>query len=271
VTTKPSAIASNGRAISVQQASLKTAAVTIKALVIDRRQVTLAVFRQLIEEPLVDAETGRFNGLPWGRVNYHPQKRCASAYAPFHLHVIWQKGEELRRATEHAPPPFEVSPDLDRLTDCWGVLAYGNPSTSHINWVSASRGKYARVSFAEELPWVPCRIEGTVASSIDLLKGPPPDLPSAEPDCTCGRSYGHDADCEYRRWVDVRDEYDRRARARATAEAAWHEVGRRAGTNAIDEIADAIRNELRKQIGAYGEHVHRWQELQALDQLFIAT
>jgi hypothetical protein len=65
-------------------------------MTIDDRQVTLALFRQLVEEDLIASHGGGLNGVPWGWVNYHPD-RCADDGQ--HRHVVWQKGDELRRAT----------------------------------------------------------------------------------------------------------------------------------------------------------------------------
>lgn len=96
-------LSDNGRKISVQDATIRTATVEIKTLTISNKQVTLAVFRQLQEETLVDEDADGFLGLPWGTVNYHPDTACKDAGR--HLHVIWQKGEELRRAfVSHSPP-----------------------------------------------------------------------------------------------------------------------------------------------------------------------
>lgn len=89
--------------LAVRDAQVKTASVEVKSLTISGKQVTLAVFRQLEEEPLI-GELGEFLGLPWGRVNYHPDK-CGSNRdgGDGHIHVVWQKGEELRRA--YVKPP----------------------------------------------------------------------------------------------------------------------------------------------------------------------
>lgn len=83
------------KSINVTDVTLKTATVEVKSLTLNNKQVTLAVFRQLKEETLIDAETCELRGTPWGVVNYHPD-RCADE--PPHLHVVWQKGAELRRA-----------------------------------------------------------------------------------------------------------------------------------------------------------------------------
>jgi hypothetical protein len=79
-------------------------AIDIKSMTINDRQVTLAVFRQLYEENLI-ADDGRLNGLPWGIINHCPSKDCSpqgdcnNRDESGHHHVVWQKGDELRRAT----------------------------------------------------------------------------------------------------------------------------------------------------------------------------
>lgn len=82
--------------------SIETAAVQIRTLNVGAKQMTLSIFRQLIEAPAVNVQ-GRVQGQPWGIVNYHPD-RCDDAKE--HLHVVWQMGDQLRRgfvlAPEHA-------------------------------------------------------------------------------------------------------------------------------------------------------------------------
>ena len=55
----------NGRRISTHEATIRTAMVEIKSLQISGKQVTLAVFRQLKEEPLIDYRTAELRGVPW--------------------------------------------------------------------------------------------------------------------------------------------------------------------------------------------------------------
>lgn len=92
--------------INVSEAMVKTAAVEIKTLTISGKQVTLAVFRQLQEEALIDPKTCKLNGVPWGRVNYHPDQSCKDTGE--HIHVVWQKGSELRRSCVR-----EISPVVE--------------------------------------------------------------------------------------------------------------------------------------------------------------
>src|SRR5215471_19434686 len=85
------------RSISVHEAIIKTATVEIKSLRIGARQMTLSVFRQLVNEDLISSDTGELLGVPWGLVNYFWQC-CDADRTASHLHVVWQKGDCLRRA-----------------------------------------------------------------------------------------------------------------------------------------------------------------------------
>lgn len=84
------------KAIDAREARIKTAAVDVKALTISGKQVTLSVFRQLKHEQVVDPKTLTLRGVPWGTVNYFwgDDSRRGSEL----LHVVWQLGDELRRA-----------------------------------------------------------------------------------------------------------------------------------------------------------------------------
>jgi hypothetical protein len=131
--------------LTVQNAAITTASVEIKTLTVSGKQVTLAVFRQLLEQPLV-REDGTLAGQPWGIVNYHPDK-CAGSPVR-HWHVVWQEGSELRRSGETAHADFGVfSPEeADQfVTSCvYDVLTTGG--TPHFQgspplsqWAGADR------------------------------------------------------------------------------------------------------------------------------------
>ncbi|PWT89279.1 MAG: hypothetical protein C5B54_09190 [Acidobacteria bacterium] len=91
--------------INLRDAQVSTATIEIKTLTVSNKQVTLAVFRQLIEQDLI-AEGGNLNGVPWGLVNYHPDK-CGEYNA--HLHVVWQTGRDLRRSLVYLEPFYNQS------------------------------------------------------------------------------------------------------------------------------------------------------------------
>ena len=95
--------------VDVSQAQLKTVNIEIKAITLNNKQMTLAVYKQLKQEDLIEwtlkdmdnskaSLKGALKGIPWGIVNY-----CADCSKETkeeeHFHVIWQKGKELRRCT----------------------------------------------------------------------------------------------------------------------------------------------------------------------------
>lgn len=97
-------------ALTVHNAEIKTATVEIRTLTISGKQVTLAVFRQLLQESWIDLQTAERRGPAWGVVNYHPDRQCGrvddlrgNVEIVDHLHVVWQLGVELRRFTFHQP------------------------------------------------------------------------------------------------------------------------------------------------------------------------
>jgi hypothetical protein len=90
---------SSNRILTSNEASIQTATVDVKVIRIGQRQMTLSVFRQLKKEALIDWDVDervyQLRGQPWGLVNYCPG--CCKQYE--HLHVVWQKDNELRRAS----------------------------------------------------------------------------------------------------------------------------------------------------------------------------
>jgi hypothetical protein len=82
--------------LSAKQAIVKTISVEIKALTLEKKQVTQSVFKQLDKRELIDFASGTLNGIVWGRVNYHPDKCEKHAE---HLHLVWQYENQLLRDT----------------------------------------------------------------------------------------------------------------------------------------------------------------------------
>jgi hypothetical protein len=97
--------------ITTSDVAIKQVEISIKVMKIGNRQVTQAVFKQLPEEQIIDYSTGKLRGLPWGRVNYHPDLSCKDTVS--HFHVVWQKDNILCRAAienrwKHPILPSEV-------------------------------------------------------------------------------------------------------------------------------------------------------------------
>ncbi|WP_181383959.1 hypothetical protein [Streptomyces sp. NWU339] len=121
-----------GKHLTTQNALITTASVEVKTLTISGKQVTLAVFRQLREEPLI-SEDGSLNGDPWGVVNYHPEK-CGNAVA--HWHVVWQRGTEIFRAAVIQTPEFDPGP-LRHVPQTFDDDAADRYVTSHVlQWLN---------------------------------------------------------------------------------------------------------------------------------------
>lgn len=82
-------------AITKQHAIVHTAAIDVKIMRLEKKQVTLSVFRQLEEQSIFAPGEAppRTLGKPWGRVNYI-WKGCPE-WASYYL--VWQLEGELRR------------------------------------------------------------------------------------------------------------------------------------------------------------------------------
>ncbi|MEU7928466.1 hypothetical protein [Micromonospora sp. NPDC049107] len=117
--------------LTVQNAEIRTASVEIKTLTVSGKQVTLAVFRQLRDVPLVN-EDGTLRGSPWGSVNYHPDK-CADLSE--HLHVVWQQGSDLLRSAVGAPGDSSIESPV-----AGHVLAAAIRDGLYGNWSGRSLG-----------------------------------------------------------------------------------------------------------------------------------
>lgn len=122
-----------GTQLTPQNATITTATIQIQALTIGKKQVTLAVFRQLREQPLI-AEDGTLTGEPWGVVNYHPDK-CNH---DDHWHVVWQRDTELLRAWVSKRPDFDPA-NSRYQSDPFTGAAVSRYVTSHVlEWLNGN-------------------------------------------------------------------------------------------------------------------------------------
>ena len=83
--------------LSTEQVSINTMQVEIKSMMVGKKQLTLSLMRQIIEEPLIDEELLQFRGVAWGHVNYFWGDDKHKTF-PNHMNIVWQKGNELRRS-----------------------------------------------------------------------------------------------------------------------------------------------------------------------------
>lgn len=82
------------KVITIKEASISTLSVELKAIHVNAKQMTLSVFRQIQEEKCFD-ENFDLLGNAWGTINYFWDK-CPQDNDTV-LHIVWQKGDELRR------------------------------------------------------------------------------------------------------------------------------------------------------------------------------
>jgi hypothetical protein len=188
--------------LTVHNAEVKTATVEIRTLTISGKQVTLAVFRQLQEAPLV-AEDGTFNGLPWGTVNYHPD-RCADSGK--HLHAVWQDGAELRRSLVYAPPgtaasvrywPYFRSGEVDAFAQA----AYCAHDHVMKGWFTRTAASAWR--FESPFDGTPCEagpVEGPYTPGHVCI---PPDRGAALREAVAAEQDRRDRHCA--RWAELQD------------------------------------------------------------------
>lgn len=138
--------------LTVASAKVHTASVEIDVMKIDGKQVTLSVFRQMLHEHLIDPDSGDFLGVPWGHVNYHPDK-CADAAT--HLHVVWQKGSLIRQNTVvyRDLHPGQVVAVSRAVGDNWLIAAVLD-DWFPTNLKIVRKQDFLKVSFNEDIVWI---------------------------------------------------------------------------------------------------------------------
>jgi hypothetical protein len=87
----------SAKILTLQNAEINTVAISIRTLQIEGKQVTLSVFRQLIEEEIVTGNPPTLRGVGWGHVNYLLNGANSYAYEGRPINLIWQMGSDLRR------------------------------------------------------------------------------------------------------------------------------------------------------------------------------
>lgn len=119
--------------LTTHNAEIKTASVEIRSLTVTGKQVTLAVFRHLIEDELINLD-GTLGGVPWGTVHYQINKNGPRVW------YVWQLGTELRRAgVENARHLMfgQNTKTLNEFAECFGMGPF-DPKTNG-EWHEVSR------------------------------------------------------------------------------------------------------------------------------------
>lgn len=134
----------NSQRLDRNHAIIHTASIDVKIMRIDKKQVTLSVFRQLDEESIFHVD-GSLRGIPWGRVRY----RWSDNKAGTDYHVVWQDGETIKRSPIPELRHFNISDvvgqwyEVDKLLSTW---CYGD-----ITDVIGERVEYVDIEHIEVL------------------------------------------------------------------------------------------------------------------------
>jgi hypothetical protein len=248
--------------LTVQNALVRSASVEIKSLTVSGRQITQAVFRQVPEQEILQAD-GSLAGVPWGWVNYW-WKEC-DRWGQGALHVLWQDGGELRRVRvtqpsierihDRAVPPHETLADLSgEVSRC--VLRVHR----HLWWRNPDNPpvSYGTGVFGKREPAVrDCRALAEAVELRQLALGKD-DYPIKQHIWRRSRSYG-----------DVAPEEIQAERA-----AMLEEAGRLGREELAGDSYEAAKEELRRHCEEAQRVFSAWQAsyatCKASGQLFIA-
>jgi len=253
------------KTITAHEATVKTATVDVKALTISGRQVTLSVFRQLKDEPILDEDTVMFRGVPWGMVNYF-WGDCAKASE--HLHIVWQKGDELRRGCVFPNPGYASGWNsrkqrVDRVGEFLIFALVATHADAAPIEVGDSRYGGKDLSVWGHDRWVswPMRSTSTGYDQVRKLLA-----------LSDERHHRYRTiDNEYRRETD--EEMESRVSQKYEEEALelWDIIRQRCGTTSLETIQQALNDDVKK----LADFEQRWRDqynaLASLDHLFIAV
>ncbi len=73
--------------VLVERADIKTCCIEVRVVKIDRKQMTIAVFKQIPDRLIADPETLELRGTPWGLIHHNG------------VYVLWQQDDTLRKCT----------------------------------------------------------------------------------------------------------------------------------------------------------------------------
>lgn len=96
--------------LMAEEATIQERQITVKVLTIGTKQVTQTLFRQLVEEEVIDDDTGNLLGPVWGWVNLHQDCDVKGR----HLHVVWEDHGQLKRTTVRPFNSSQKDPVSDR-------------------------------------------------------------------------------------------------------------------------------------------------------------
>lgn len=264
--------------LTVQNAEIQTATVEVRTLTLSGKQVTLSVFKQIEQAPIIQ-DDGTLAGEPWGRVNYHPDKWCARQ--ELHHHVVWQHGAELRRAT-HVEPAFDTY--RSRTADNFATAALFLALSGNRNLFPG--GNLPGLGRSRGIPQVTGRLnvgdDSVDFRASDLAAQAYACFEAVErADTPAGRessrqwSAAESCGASDSEWPEPAvpasglSAYDRATERLHSALADLHAQMSGFGATAT-ELLDRLQQELHDEAARRARHRNAWQEMCDLPQLFIA-
>jgi len=108
--------------ITIASAQISTPTITVRQVMVDGKSMTQKTFRQIQAESIIDTSEYIIKGIPWGWVDYfwtdNKDKKEEGV-----KHILWQKGNELRRCfiNGHYSDVYGWRLKLD--DDSWKILS----------------------------------------------------------------------------------------------------------------------------------------------------
>ncbi len=201
--------------LTKDHAIIHTATIDVKIMRLNKRQVTMAVFRQLDAESIFNSN-GTLAGKPWGRVNY-TWKDSPRGTA---FHIVWQDGDSIKRS---AVPRDIWGPDSWlRDISVWDTLQ-SNISTlkeeiEHCDSLCSAAKEnneavprsLSTIGNNNDLDFALARVEDD--STFPIVEGPYECMVlEAADDCDLTDNYGGDFVKSIKSWDDLRLAFDKRA------------------------------------------------------------
>ena len=101
--------------VQIKTPTVKQTTVSVQNVMIGKRQLTLRVFKQILEEDIFGDEPNSLKGEAWGFINY-----LVNDYYSKFKHILWVTKEgELRRCYIHRNYMVYISDDSNEKKPYW--------------------------------------------------------------------------------------------------------------------------------------------------------
>ncbi|HTI15182.1 MAG TPA: hypothetical protein VL461_11545 [Dictyobacter sp.] len=119
--------------LPIEDVAVQERQVTIKVLTVGTKQITQSLYKQMVQEDVIDYQTGLLKGHVWGWVNLHDG--CAPPSN--HLHAIWEDHGQLKRS--HTIEDHQKNKVYDKLSRDLATLTYAYIGQATIEGILTER------------------------------------------------------------------------------------------------------------------------------------